>query len=125
MCVIDLDDDCSDVWNETPRKARKAHKCYCCRRQIQPGETYIYHSSLFDGHWTWEKCCAECEADRVEFAAAHGGARMNPGSFPEMVNECISEGDEEDSRWVPMLERIRERGRYGDDKQSMARAQVR
>lgn len=106
MCVIDFDEFCT-VWQENTRKARKAHKCSCCRRQIQPGETYLTHFSIFDGSCTNEKCCAECEADRVEFAAAHDGARMNPSSFPEMVGDCISEGDEEDSQWLPMLERIR------------------
>lgn len=112
MCVIDFDDYCT-IWRETEHKARKQHKCSCCRRKIEPGETYIVHFSIFDGSATSEKCCAECGKNREEFAKAHDGAMMNPSSFPQMVADCISEDDEEDSAWAAMLDRIHRRAKTG------------
>jgi hypothetical protein len=112
MCVIDIDDYCT-VWEEHQHRARKPHKCSCCRRQIEPGETYVAHFSIFYGDCTSEKCCADCEKDRQEFAEAHDGAMRNPGSFPMMVSDCISEGDEEDAAWEAMLTRIRGRRKAG------------
>jgi hypothetical protein len=106
MCVIDFDEYCT-VWQENTRKARKAHKCSCCRRQIEPGETYLTHFSIFDGNCNSEKCCSDCEKDREEFAAAHGGVLTNPGSFVQTLWDCMSEGDDEDeARWRPMEQRI-------------------
>ena len=107
MCVIDTDEYCT-VWNETERKARKPHKCSCCRRQIRPGETYMTHFSIFEGVCIDGKCCADCEKDRQEFAAAHGGYRCDPGNFSQQVADCISEGDEDEARWRPMERRIME-----------------
>lgn len=106
MCVIDDLEHCP-VWRETERKARKEHKCSCCRRRIGPGETYLDHFSVFDGGPHREKMCAECVADRRDFADAHGGVLCNPSYFPRMLADCI--GDDEDGetrRWEEMEQRI-------------------
>jgi hypothetical protein len=108
MCVIDFDEYCT-VWRETERKARKQHECSCCRRRIGPGENYIVHFSICHGDVTDEKCCGDCEADRAEFANAHGGFRTSPGYFPDQVAACITEGDEEGTAWEAMLGRIEAR----------------
>lgn len=106
MCEIYDDGDYCTIWNERERKARKPHRCSCCRSTIQPGTVYIVHFSLFDGDATSEKMCVECVADRQAFADAHGGILFNPGSFLLRLSDCISEGDEDDRRWVGMLDGI-------------------
>lgn len=104
MCYIDL--DVAEVWSETKRRARKEHKCSCCRRAIQPGESYLVHFSILDGYKTTGKCCAECERDRKEFGKTHEGQVPSSGFFREVLDECICDGDPEDQRWLPMARRI-------------------
>jgi hypothetical protein len=108
MCYIDLD-PCT-VWRESERKARKAHRCSCCCRTIEVGEKYIVHFSIFEGDKLSNKCCYECNGDRMTFATAHEGNLPTPDFFPQMLAECISEGDDDEddpaARWQPMLDRI-------------------
>lgn len=43
------------------RKARKAHRCEECGREIQPGETYRHHFGVMYGNETYSgKTCAHC-----------------------------------------------------------------
>lgn len=58
-------------WGEFPtayrmvkRTARKEHRCCECQGVIQSGETYIYHSGVWDGLAASFKVCQECEALR-------------------------------------------------------------
>lgn len=104
MCVIDLEP--CEVWRETKCKARKVHRCSCCRRAILPGEEYLQHFSVFEGDPTSAKCCAECERDRLEFARAHDGSLCTPGCLDMMLDGCIEEEPETEPRWGPMLARI-------------------
>lgn len=111
MCVIDLEP--SDVWRETTRKARKEHVCSSCRGVILQNDVYLEHFSLFEGYPTRAKMCSLCHRDRAVFSAAHSQMLCTPIYFPDALEECIHDGDEEsDLRWRPMLEAMR--GRAAD-----------
>ena len=109
MCQIDLYDDAvAEVWSETVVTARKPHRCDCCLSDILPREKYLKHWSLFDGEQTHGKLCRLCERDRLAFSQAHHGILSAPQGFQEMLEECITEGDEESEKnWSPMLQRIK------------------
>lgn len=105
MCYIDLE-PCS-TWTETKRTARKEHRCSCCHKTITPGEEYYVHFSVFEGKATTGKICLACFADRAAFGAAHDGMISDPGYFWVMLLDCIADGDPDDSRWLPMRDRIK------------------
>jgi hypothetical protein len=56
MCDFDL----PSVYHEKMVKARKAHYCYECRKQISKGEVYEYISGVWDSQWSNYKICASC-----------------------------------------------------------------
>lgn len=107
MCYIDTE-PCS-VWRESYRQARKPYKCACCRAPIAVGERYLYHFDVFEGDACQERLCLSCEADRETFADAHGGRSSSPSSFLHFLDECVSEDEESEQKWRPMLERIHAR----------------
>lgn len=108
MCDIDLEP--CDVWREEMRKARKPHRCSCCGGAVVIGDRYISHFSKFDGSITSENLCLSCDRDRDMFAAAHEHMSPTPSHFPQMLADCIHEGDPESmTKWAPMLARIQER----------------
>lgn len=44
------------IWISEP-KARIAHRCSCCGRSIEPGETYLRARSVYEGDpYTWKEC---------------------------------------------------------------------
>ena len=111
MCYIDLEP--CDLWVENEVTARKPHKCSSCRGVIQPKAKYWTHFSKLDGNITTGRICAACHDDRAEFAAAHEAMLCDPGFFPQMLQDCIHDNEEEDDAqneaWKAMLERMRER----------------
>lgn len=91
MCSIDTGDfDPCKVWRETRRRARKAHTCSSCATQINPGDTYVRHFSVFDGYAHDCAVCALCDDARSEFRAAHGTV-LGPEYTMEMFQECVSD----------------------------------
>jgi hypothetical protein len=105
VCYIELES--CEVWDETKRRARKAHRCSCCKGPIAPGDTYLVHFSVYDGAITSDKCCGRCEEARGEFGDAHESMIPTPSYFPYLLADCIAEGDEEsETKWRPMLEAI-------------------
>ena len=105
MCHIEL--ETCELWHEHKRKARKQHQCSCCKRTIEPGESYLVHFSMLDSVMNWAKCCSDCERDRAEFAKAHDHLLCTPDFFEDLLLECIGESEEEDrARWRPILQRI-------------------
>lgn len=116
MCELDTGDYCQ-VWTESHRKARKPHRCDCCRGEtIKPGDTYLVHFNIYEGCITSEKMCAGCEADREVFAKEHGNRHPVPSSVTDYLSECIDEDEDRiydevteeygPSRWDAVLERI-------------------
>ena len=49
MCEY-LDEGC-DVWVETPRRARKPHRCTVCRTPIEAGVRYVEVTARGDYWW--------------------------------------------------------------------------
>jgi hypothetical protein len=58
------------VYIKRQRKARKRHRCYECRRWIEPGETYENLFAVWDGDAKTVKTCSHCVAF-VEYIDAH------------------------------------------------------
>lgn len=54
-------DDTYDIYNETLRKARKAHTCDACKETIAPGHRYTVIFILSDGTKRSLKRCARCQ----------------------------------------------------------------
>lgn len=50
----------SDCYRETPRTARKSHRCCECMATIDPGERYVVCSGVSDGEGWSYKLCAFC-----------------------------------------------------------------
>lgn len=50
-----------DVYNETVRRARKAHQCDACDRAIRPGDLYCYVSLVFEQRAESYKRCGACQ----------------------------------------------------------------
>ena len=108
MCQIELEP--CEVWIETERRARKAHRCSCCAGGIPSGALYTVHFSVQDGEAVPEQLCGACADARGAFARAHGEVVPTPSYFPTLLWECIAEGDpESETRWRPMLDAIRAR----------------
>lgn len=111
MCEIDFSEgEPVTGYRTKTRKARKPHRCDCCRGPIETGSTYLYASWLHEREPDSEKQCAACAADNREFASAHG-VYLFGSEFYNYLHECVvnpdEDGDDEDSkRWRPMLERL-------------------
>lgn len=72
MCMVDDCEPC-DFVTQTRPKARKAHKCHECRREISIGETYRRVAAKFDGIVDTTKTCAHCEAAGIWLEKRCGG----------------------------------------------------
>lgn len=83
MCAID-DAEPAAVWNETTRRAAKAHTCEECSRCIHIGEHHQYVSCLHDGRWSNFRTCAHCDAAAVWMRKVCGGY-LTGGLLEELV----------------------------------------
>lgn len=88
MCAID-DCDPADIYVAWTLKARKAHRCDECGRQIIPGEKYDRAKMLGEGYWSEFVTCAHC-------VVAEQWLQINCGGFlhtgvTEDIDEHISE----------------------------------
>lgn len=54
-------DDEYDVYKETPRRARKEHRCHACGAGIRPGHKYMVVATVYDGSATTIKRCGRCQ----------------------------------------------------------------
>jgi hypothetical protein len=121
MCF--LYDDYATIYNEQLVRARKEHKCSCCRQIIIPRTRYRQVNSLYDGKWNNWKLCDTCI--RVELAiVAH---ELEEGcwwseawpSFDDLRNMVLFGNDQEgDYRRCPEPLRLRtleDCRRYVDD----------
>lgn len=104
MCDIDLEQ--CDVFRETPRVARKAHRCSSCGARIAPREAYLDHFSNGDGPCA-EAMCFACWCAREEFMEG-GHPLFNPSALHDLVSGCI-EDEETERRWRPLLDALNDR----------------
>jgi hypothetical protein len=91
--MIDDIDPCTWLGTET-RKARKAHRCDECRREIQAGESYARSTYVMDGDLRVNKACAHCDATRA-WLTKHCGGWVTEHLLEEL-QEHHSEGYRED-----------------------------
>jgi hypothetical protein len=115
MCDVSIDDVC-EVWRQTPRTARKEHRCRTCHGRILPGERYIVHFAVYDGDPCSEKMCGPCDAAAAEFAAHHDGTRFVPSATMETLRDCYMEENrdgwtDQDRRWRSLVAGMLVRGR--------------
>lgn len=54
------------VYHMNPRRARKEHRCCECGGKIAKGETYNYHSGVWDNQGRSFKVCVDCDRLRDE-----------------------------------------------------------
>ena len=67
-CVYaDYSDDLAEFYWLSNPKARKVHKCYDCKREIQPGQIYYRDTGKWDGKLKTYKMCIVCREIIDEF----------------------------------------------------------
>ncbi len=71
--------------DERKRKARKAHRCTECGREILPGESYTAGRMIWEGEWSTYKTCSRCDAMA---AAIHAIDPYFCWTFGEMLEEA-------------------------------------
>lgn len=71
MCMAD-DIESVELISEGWRKARKAHRCKECSREISAGERYLYETFQFNGFKS-HKTCEHCSVVRGWLTAECGG----------------------------------------------------
>lgn len=115
MCEIGELDPCS-AWSETERKARKQHRCNCCRGLIAPKERYLVNFNVHEGEMSSTRMCLACAAARKLFCEDHTDGQLCDGpTFRELLLGCIADGDEEsDQKWRPMLDAMKARQAAAD-----------
>lgn len=62
MSIDGGDGEPVDRYDESVRRAAKAHKCDACRETIKRGDLYHRTAMLFEGQWDITNRCARCEA---------------------------------------------------------------
>lgn len=88
MCSVG--DNLWEFFADGTRKARKAHRCEECGRDIVPGETYYYYAGRWDGDFCDGKRCQHCEAVTHWLNAVCGGYVM--GELQSELTEHYREG---------------------------------
>ena len=62
-CIVDPCEDECEVWTETRRKARKAHNCIECSREIPPGAHYWEWTGIGSDRRPFRyRCCELCQS---------------------------------------------------------------
>lgn len=87
MCMMDWCDDTVTMLSTSDPKARKAHKCAECGREIAVGEQYHVDRYVFEGRMTAHKTCAHCMVARDWLQKECGGWLF--GSVEEDIGEHI------------------------------------
>jgi hypothetical protein len=106
VCIAGYDGDAPRVYNPQVVKARKAHRCYECKRVIATGATYECITGLWDdwapSHdapsrvWSTYRFCADCSA--IAYGLSCDGTRsfgnlwedIEENLFPEMTIGCLA-----------------------------------
>lgn len=111
MCSFDP--EVATGYGQHWRRARKAHVCDSCGGRIQPGETYLYASWVYESSGHSAKACQFCAASLSEFVDHHGRG-PTPDWFAEALRDCFEGADKRDddaALWRTMLAAMLRRGR--------------
>ena len=81
-----------DVYDETPRTARKAHACDACKETVAPGHTYYRIFWRYDGSAKSIKRCLKCQRIHEHLRALGADDEMWP-------SETLSCGEEYEKHW--------------------------
>lgn len=91
MCMFDSHDDgCVTMLTTSTPKARKAHRCAECGREIAAGEQYRSERFVFDGSLSVHKTCSHCMVARDWLQAQCGGFIF--GAVEDDLREHALEG---------------------------------
>ena len=99
VCIGTDDYEQAEFYQLENRKARKPHKCYECRRAIQPGEKYEHVRAKWDGDFSTIYTCGLCAEIRTVFSCGEGYCHgslwddMYEIAFPALTtaSECFTE----------------------------------
>ena len=105
-CSCDMEP--ATLYSANKRKANRLHHCNDCGGKILPGERYTRIAMLFDGRWTTDRRCADCqfvihEVERT-FMEKCGGAWCVYVGELAMSFDDLCEGAERSD--APQLARI-------------------
>ena len=89
-CYCGTDSDTTVYWAVRPT-ARKAHRCYECGRQIQPGERYERVRAVVDGEPGVYRTCVYCLGVRDSVEAAAQCFCWQHGNMLEDATEWVRE----------------------------------
>ena len=106
------------VWTETPRRARKRHRCSVCRDPIAVGVHHVEVTSLYDGRWSRDRAHRACVSFTREwqlYTCCQGLWTAAPSDTPaEAILEHFAAGDlgaaEAAEAWVSWM-----RARWAED----------
>jgi len=86
-----------DVIKQIQRKARKTHSCCECRTAINPGDTYVVVSGVWDGRGASFKQCPECNQlmDNLISRCIDAGIEPEDGPCFEGLREFVEEQQRE------------------------------
>lgn len=103
MCDFGYGDlEIAKVWQETVRRAAKAHYCTSCGATIERGEYHLVHVSILDSV-SRERMCFACWWAREDFHQEHvGSPSIMPSMLEEFLRECLRDTDNA-ARWMPYL----------------------
>lgn len=83
-----IDFDLCEVFRETPRRAAKSRRCWCCYQDIEVGDFYLYHFSVHDGNASTEALCFRCWWMRADWRQdPNVDTNMTP--CPSYTLECL------------------------------------
>jgi hypothetical protein len=78
------------VYDETPRRAAKEHRCSACRETIAKGETYTVVNIVQEGTAETVKRCSRCQAIHEHLRV------LSPDMWPAERLDC---GEEYREHW--------------------------
>ena len=125
MC--DVIDGWAEVWRETPRRARKRHRCSVCQDPIAVGVDHVEVTSLYDGRWTRARAHQACLAFTRDWqldVCGQDAWTIEPSDTPhEAIVEHLGAGDigaaEAAEAWVSWM-----RARWAEERSFDARTEV-
>lgn len=98
MCEIDWDGGRWNWFINTPRVAKKEHRCGTCAMPIRAGDPYLDHRHIFDGRLNAAKACAPCAISLLSFGEAHN-FYTSPDFLEEFLRDCVVNEDEGKGGW--------------------------